>query len=156
MGDGKASKEKLIEAVKAHVKENQITQVVTASHQGKSALWLAEQLGKETQVISVTEFSYSDDTKKKMKKKKITPVENANLIIQDDVDKRTALLKHGSGVKAAMEAAAIATDKQLVEGQFIVVAGSGKSFDTAIVVDSEKKTKDPDPLKQMGVVEFIK
>ena len=135
----------MIDAVKKALGEKEISQVVVASRGGKSAVKLAESLGKGVQVISISEFSYSDDTKKKMKKLKMVPVENADLVVQDMIETRETLLEYGPDVKAAVEVALIAKQKGLVEGEY--VAASGKK--TALVVN-------PDTIESELEIENIK
>ena len=144
----------IYEAIKSHLPPES-GKVVIASHKGKAAIKLAETLGKQAQVVSVTEFSYDDDTKKEMKKLNIVPVEKAELLIQDDRGMRETLLMFGSGVKAALEVASVASAKKLVKGEFIAVAGEG--FDTIMVMDTEHPLKEQisDPLKQIKVKRFI-
>lgn len=146
----------IYEAIKSHLPPES-GKVVIASHKGKAAIKLAETLGKQAQVVSVTEFSYDDDTKKEMKKLNIVPVEKAELLIQDDRGMRETLLMFGSGVKAALEVASIASSKKLVKGEFIAVAGEREGFDTVMVMDTEHPLKEQisDPLKQIKVKRFI-
>ncbi|MFH2112745.1 MAG: hypothetical protein ABIJ47_15970 [Candidatus Bathyarchaeota archaeon] len=147
----------VFEAVKKHTSPEGASKVVIASHKGKAALKLAEVLGKQVQVVSVTEFTYDDDTKKDMKKLNVVPVEKASLPIQDDRAMRETLMMFGSGVKAAMEVAAVASSKKLVGGQFIAVAGEKEGFDTVLILDTEHPQREQisDPLKQMRVKRFI-
>ncbi len=144
------------EGLKKAVEARKISKIVVASRGGKSALRVAEAVGKGVQVISVTEFSYSDDVKKKMKKLKMAPVEEADLVIQDNREMNETLLMFGPGVKAALEVAAIAQQRGLVEGEFIAVAG-GKKLDTVMVVDTVHPTPElvTDPVKQLAVKQII-
>ena len=123
----------MIDAVKKAIGDKEISQIVVASRGGKSAVKLAESLGKGVQVISISEFTYSDDTKKRMKKLKMVPVENADLVVQDDRETTSKLLEYGPDVKAAVEVAIIAKQKGLVEGEYVAVSGKK----TALVVDPE-------------------
>ena len=93
----------IIDKVRKAVEARGINTVVIASRGGKKALKLSEDLGKGVKVVSVTEFSYGDDIKKKMKKRKVIPVEEADLVIQDSREVKEILLNIGTGVKAAME-----------------------------------------------------
>ncbi len=113
----------MIDSVKKTLESQGIKKVVVASRGGKSAVKLAEVFGKGVQVISVSEFSYTDDVKKRMKKLKMVPVENADLIIQDDAEMRESMEEYGPAVKAAMEVAVIAREKKLVDEGFIAVSG---------------------------------
>ena len=138
-------------------RETGVNVYVVASHQGKSAINLAESLGKEAKIIAITEFTYSDDLKKAMKKLKVLAVERVELPIQDDKEMRETLLMFGSAVKAAMEVSLIAKSKGLVDGMFFAVAGGNKGLDTALLVDpvhSESELID-DPMKRMLVRQFI-
>ena len=148
---------RVFEAVKKRVMESGASTVVVGSTKGKSAIQLCEALGDAASVVSVTEFTYSDDVKKTMKKRKVAAVEKADLPIQDNREMRETLLMFGPGVKAALEVAAIAVNQGLAEGDFVAVAGSDKSLDTAILVSTEHPDKEliSDPLKQMLVKEFI-
>ena len=148
---------KVFEAVKKRVEESGASTVVVGSTKGKSAIQLSEALGGDASVVSVTEFTYSDDVKKTMKKKKVAAVEKADLLIQDSREMRETLMMFGPGVKAALEVAAIAVSKGLAQGNFIAVAGSDKGLDTAILVSSDHPEKEliSDPLKQMLVKEVI-
>jgi len=139
------------EGIKKTAEAKGISKIVVASRGGKSAMRLAEAVGKKIQVISVSEFSYSDDVKKKMKKLKMAQVENADLVIQDHREMNEKLLKFRSGVKAALEVAAIAKQMELVEGQFIAVAGGKKGIDTAMVMDTARTVAElvSDTVKQL-------
>lgn len=152
--DGK-DKEQFYDTVRNGMEKYGTQTIVTASHHGKTAINLKEALGKKINVISVTEFSYSDDTKKKMKKQKITVVEKADLILQDDQKLVKQLAKHGSEVKAALEVASIAMKMEAVQGPFIAVAGGRKGLNTALVVDAEYSGKDADPMKNLGVTHLV-
>jgi len=125
----------LIGSLKAVSAEKGVNVYVVASHQGKSALELAESLGKEAKIIAITEFTYSDDLKKAMKKLNILPVEHVDLPIQDSKEMRETLLMFGSGVKASLEVSLIAKSKGLVNEMFIAIAGSNKGLDTALLID---------------------
>lgn len=139
------------EGIKKTAEAKGITKIVVASRGGKSAMRLAEAVGKKIQVISVSEFSYSDDVKKKMKKLKMVPVENADLVIQDHREMNAPLLKFRPGVKAALEVAAIVKQMELVEGEFIAVAGGKKGIDTAMVIDPARTVAElvSDTVKQL-------
>jgi hypothetical protein len=113
----------LIDAVKKIIGDNEISKVVVASRGGKSAVKLAESLGKGVQVISISEFTYNDDTKKRMKKLKMIPVENADLVIQDNREITSKLLEYGPDVKAAFEVALIAKQKGLVKRDYVSISG---------------------------------
>jgi len=148
---------KVFEVVKTRVEESGASTVVVGSTKGKSAIQLSEALGGAAAVVSVTEFTYSDDVKKTMKKMKVTAVEKADLPIQDNREMRETLMIFGPGVKAALEVAAIAVSQGLAQGDFVAVAGSDKGIDTAILVSSDHPEKEliSDPLKQMLVKEVI-
>lgn len=144
-----------IDTVKKAAEAREISKVVIASRGGKTALKLAESLEKGVQVISISEFSYSDDIKKKMKKLKIVSVENADLLIQDSKEMKESLLKQGVGVKAAMEAAAIAQNRGLVEGEFMAIAGSKSSLDTLLLVSVNHSKEDLPPIDQVSIKEIL-
>ena len=143
------------DTVKKAAEAREISKVVIASRGGKTTLKLAESLGKGVQVISISEFSYSDDIKKKMKKLKIVSVENADLLIQDSKEMKESLLKQGVGVKAAMEVAAIAQNRGLVEGEFMAIAGSKSSLDTLLLVGTNRSEEDLPPIDQVSIKEII-
>ena len=147
----------LIEAVAERAKEGDLASVVVASAKGKTAARLGEALKGVAQVVGVTEFTYGDDVKKALKKLKVTPVENADLPIQDRREMREALLIFGAGVKAALEVSAIAAEKGLVSGKIVAVAGSRGGLDTALVVRTCPPADfyDPDPGKRMAVLEIL-
>ncbi len=134
-----------------------ISKIVVASRGGKTALRIAEAVGKGMHVISITEFSYSDDIKKKMKKLKMAPIENADLVIQDLREMNETLLMFGPGVKTALEVAAIAKQRGLVEGEFIAVAGGKKGIDTSMVLDTVHPAAElvTDPVKQLAIKQII-
>ncbi len=144
------------EGLKKAAEARKISTIVVASRGGKSALKVAEALGKGVNVISVTEFSYSADVKKKMKKLKMAPVEEADLVIQDNREMNETLLMFGPGVKAALEVAAIAKQRELVDGEFIAVAG-GKKLDTVLVIDTVHPSAElvTDPVKQLSIKQII-
>ena len=128
----------IIEKVRKAAESQGIGTVVVASRGGKTALKVSEALGKGVKVVSISEFSYSDDAKKKMKKRKMVPVEEADLVIQDSKEVTEALLKIGTGVKAALEVAVIAKNREVVEGEFIAIAGGKSGLDTALVLDTNQ------------------
>jgi hypothetical protein len=128
----------IIDKVRKAVEARGINTVVIASRGGKKAIKLSEDLGKGVQVVSVTEFFYGDDVKKKMKKQKVIPVEEADLVIQDSREVKEILLNIGTGVKAAMEAAFIAKNREIVEGKFIAIAGGKSGLDTVLVLDTNQ------------------
>ena len=146
----------LIEAVVERCQEG-LSSVVVASTRGKTALRLGEALKGVAEVVSVTEFTYDDDVKKSMKKLKVIPVEKAQLPIQDRREMRDALLMFGTGVKAALEVAAIAAEKEFTADKVVAVAGSKGGLDTALVVRPciPAEFSNPDPEKRMAVIEFI-
>jgi hypothetical protein len=148
---------KLIEAVMERILRGDINMVVVASKSGKTAIQLAAVVKGTVGVICVSEFTYDDEIKKKMKKLKIVPVEEVNLPFQDYRDMSRALNIFGSGVKAALEVAAVSAEKELNEGNIIAVAGSGPGLDTALVVKTSKieDLSNPDPKKRMSVLEII-
>lgn len=148
---------KVFEAIKTRVEESGASTVVVGSTKGKSAIQLDEVLDGKASMVSVTEFTYSDDVKKTMKKKKIAAVEKADLPIQDNREMRETLLMFGPGIKAALEVAVIALGKELVVGDFVAVAGGDKGLDTAILVSSDYPEKEliSDPLKHVLVKEII-
>ena len=152
--NGKKDYEKLIGVVKENLGE-EISTVVVASHYGNSAIKIAESLGKGTKVVSISEFIYTDDVKKRMKKLKMGSLEKANLPIQDNREKRDSLLEIGAGVKAAMEVSVVAHEKELVKGDFVSIAGSGKGFDTAILVTGIKSEKSSDPVDHVKVKQYL-
>ena len=152
--NGKKDYDKLIGVVKESLGE-EISTVVVASHYGNSAIKIAESLGKGTKVVSVSEFKYSDDVKKRMKKLKMGSVEKADLPIQDNREKRDSLLKVGVGVKAAMEVSVVAHEKELTKGAFVSIAGSGKGFDTAVIVTATQSEEISDPIERVKVKQYL-
>ena len=150
-------KRELIEKLKKHSQENEGQAIVMASQGGKTAIKLAEEMGKGAKIIAISEFSYNDKNKKAMKKQKITALENADLPLQDLREMRETLLMFDSGIKAALEVASIAASKGLVEGEYVVVAGSGKSIDTALVVNTVHPEKESisEPLKQLKIEKIL-
>ena len=147
----------LIGAVSERSKEGDLKSVVVASTKGKTAIKVAEALKGVAEVIGVTEFTYSDDVKKSMKKLKIKAVEKADLPIQDRREMREALMLFGAGVKASLEVASVAAEKGLVEGNVIAVAGSKGGLDTALVVKPSHPDdfSHPDSSKRMAVLEVL-
>jgi hypothetical protein len=147
----------LIEAVSERGREGDLKSVVVASTKGKTAIKLGEALKGVAEVISVTEFTYSDDVKKSMKKLGIKPVEKADLPIQDRREMRETLMLFGAGIKASLEVASVAAEKGLVEGNVIAVAGSKGGLDTALVVKPSHPDDfaNPDPSKRMAVLEIL-
>jgi hypothetical protein len=147
----------LIDAVTARIHEGGIPTVVVASTKGKQALKLGEALKGSAQVVSVTEFGYSDSVKKAMKKLKVVLVENADLPIQDHREIRQSLEVFGSGVKVALEVAVIAAGKGLADGPILAVGGAGGRLDTALVVrpSTPEGLLDTDPCKELAVLEVL-
>ncbi len=153
-GKGAAS---IIDAVTERVQKGGIPTVVVASVKGKQALKLGEALKGSAQVVSVTEFGYSDSVKKAMKKLKVIPVENADLPIQDHREIREALKPYGSGVKAALEVAVNAAGKGLASEPVLVIGGSRGGLDTALVVrpSTPEGLLDTDPDAELAVLEVV-
>jgi hypothetical protein len=152
--NGKNDYDKLIGVVKENL-GGEISTVVVASHYGNSAIKIAESLGKGTKVVSISEFTYTDDVKKRMKKLKMGSVEKADLPIQDNREKRTSFLEVGIGVKAAMEVSVVAHEKELVQGDFVSIAGSGKGFDTVLLVAGIQSEKSLDPVDRVKVKQYL-
>lgn len=155
--NAKGAQARLLEIIKNRLKPEGPNKVVVASHRGKAAVKLAEILGKQAQITSITEFVYDDETKKEMKKLNITVVEKANLPIQDNREMRETLLMFGSEIKAALEVAVIAKNMKIVQGEFITVAGGEEGLNTALLVNTEYPEKEAvsDPTKQLRVEEFL-
>jgi len=147
----------LINAVTDRVQKGGIPTVVVASVKGKQALKLGEALKGSAQVVSVTEFGYSDSVKKAMKKLKVVSVENADLPIQDHREMREALEVFGSGVKAALEVAVIAAGKGLASDPVLAVGGASGRPDTALVVrpSTPEGLLDTDPDAELAVLEVL-
>ena len=133
-----------------------IDAIVIASRTGNLSLKIAEKF-KDVKFVSVTEFIYSDEIKKEMKKANINPIEKSDLPIQDKTTVRDTLLMFGSGVKTAIEVATIAADKGLVSGKVISISGGEKGVDTVLLIKSSKSNNifDPDPEKRMAVIDFL-
>jgi len=150
-------KSELLEKIKEANKVEKIKSIVVASQGGKTAIKIAEELGKEANVIAISEFSYNESIKKDMKKLKITSIENANLPIQDLREMRETLLMFNSGIKAAIEVASIAANNRRVEGKFVAVSGSGNGLDTALIINTVHPEKEAisEPLKQLSVEKIL-
>jgi len=149
--------EELVKAVVERVQEGDIKAVAVASRGGKSTLRIAEALKGSIPVISVTEFTYGDDVKKKMKKMGVKPLERVELPIQDRRGIREGLLIFGEGVKAALEAAVIAAGEGLKGEKVITVAGEGGGINTALVVRAAEPDEivSPDPERRLKVLEIL-
>ena len=149
--------EELVKAVVERVQEGDVKAVAVASRGGKSALRIAEALKGAVPVVSVTEFTYSEDVKKRMKKLGVKPLERVELPIQDRRDLREGLLLFGEGVKAALEAAVIAAGEGLKGERVIAVAGEEGGINTALVVRAAgpEEMVDPDPEKRLRVLEVL-
>jgi hypothetical protein len=132
---------KLYESLNDIISKGDIDAIVIASRTGKLSLKIAEKV-KGVKLVSVTEFIYSDDIKKEMKKANVNPIEKSDLPIQDKTTVRDTLLMFGSGVKTAIEVATIAADKGLVSGKVISISGGKKGVDTAL-------------LKRLAVIDFL-
>ena len=150
-------KSDLLEKIKEVNKVKKIKSIVVASQGGKTAIKIAEELGKEANVIAISEFSYNESIKKEMKKLKITSIENANLPIQDLREMRETLLMFNSGIKAAIEVAIIAANNKLVEEKFVAVSGSGNGLGTALIINTVHPEKEAisEPLKQLSVEKIL-
>jgi len=147
----------LIDAVVSRVGEGDVPSVVVASTKGKTALRIGEALKGAADVVSVTEFTYSDDVKKSMKKMKIKAIEKADLPIQDRREMRGALEIFGTGVKAALEVTSIAAMCGMEADKIVAVAGGRGGLDTALVARPSKPEDffSPDPEKRMAVLEVL-
>ena len=143
---------KLIE----YAAENKDQTFVVASRSGKSAQKLGEAL-EGARIIAVSEFTYSENDKKSMKKQKINAVENADLHIQDQREMRETLLMFDAGIKAALEVASIAASKGLVKGKYVAVAGSGNRLDTALIVNTVHPEAESisEPIKRLKIERII-
>lgn len=150
-------KSDFIENLRKYATENRGQAFVVASQGGKSAVKLGEELGKNANIIAVSEFAYSENDKKAMKKLKIKAIENANLMIQDLREMRETLLMFDTGIKAALEVASIASSNGLAEGRYVAVAGGGKGLDTALVVNTVHPDGEviSEPIKRLKVEEII-
>ena len=147
----------IIEKLKIQVLEKKGVPIVIASQGGKTALKISEELGKGANLISISEFSYSDKDKKAMKKKKIKALEKVDLPIQDLREMRETLLMFDNGIKAALEVASIAASKGVADGEYIVVAGSRKGIDTALVVNTTHPKAENifEPLKKIKIEKIL-
>jgi hypothetical protein len=147
----------LIDAVEGRVQEGGIPTVVIASTKGKQALKIGETLKGSAQVVSITEFGYSDSVKKAMKKLKMVFIENADLPIQDHREMREALETHASGVKAALEVAVIAAGKGLISEIVLAIGGARGKLDTALVVrpSTPEGLLESDPDSELAVLEVL-
>jgi len=156
-GDKEKTSATLIDAVTARVQEGGIPTVVVASMKGKQALKLGEALKGSAQIVSVTEFGYSDSVKKAMKKLKVISVENADLPIQDHKEMREALAIYGSGVKAALEVAVIAAEKGLASEPVLAIGGARGKLDTALVIrpSTPEGLLSTDPDAELAVLEVV-
>jgi len=144
-----------MKTLKKYLEENEINNIVVASKGGKTAIELAEELGKEANIVAVSEFSYNEKTKKTMKKKKINYIDEANLPIQDIREMRETLLMFDSGIKAALEVANIAALNKMVEGKTAAVAGGG--LNTILIVNTVHPEAESisDPLKQLKIEKIL-
>lgn len=154
---GVKSTTKLIDAVVARIDKGDLDTIIVASTKGNTAVKIAEATQDAVTVVSVTEFTYDNGVKKAMKKLKIIPVEKADLPIQDRPGMGTALNLFGAGVKAALEVAAVAAERELTSGKVIAIGGGGRGLDTALVVSPAKPVDftNPDPGRQMAVLEIL-
>ena len=156
-GDIRKTAASLIDAVTERVREGGISTVVVASMNGKQALNIGKALKSPAQVMSITEFGYTDAVKKAMKKLKIVSVENADLLIQDHRDMRVTLEALGTGVKAALEVAVIAAGKGLASEPVLAIGGGKDGLDTALVVrpSTPDGLLETDPEVELEVLEVI-
>ena len=152
----KGSPKDLYATLSDRILKGDISSVVMASRNGKTAIDMAGKL-KGVKVVSVTEFTYTDDIKKEMKKLGISFVEKSELPIQDRREMRDALLIFGPGVKSAIEVTAVAAEKKLVEGKVIALAGNKRRLDTALVLrpSAALDVSNPNPSKRMSVLELL-
>jgi hypothetical protein len=152
----KGSPKDLHATLSDRILKGDISSVVMASRNGKTAIDMAGKL-KGVKVVSVTEFTYTDDIKKEMKKLGISFVERSELPIQDMREMRDALLIFGPGVKSAIEVTAVAAEKKLVEDKVIALAGNKRRLDTALVLrpSTALDVSNPNPSKRMSVLELL-
>jgi hypothetical protein len=153
---GKRAEKNLYATLSERVLRGGISSAVVASRNGKTAIELAGKL-KNVKFVSVTEFTYTDDIKKEMKKLGIIFLEKSEMPIQDRREMRDALLVFGPGVKSAIEVAIVAAEKKLVEGRVIAVAGNKRRLDTALVLrpSTTSDISNPDPSKRLSVLELL-
>jgi hypothetical protein len=154
--DQRKENTRLYDILSDNISKGNIDAIVIASRTGNLSLKIAEKF-KDVKFVSVTEFIYSDEIKKEMKKANINPIEKSDLPIQDKTTVRDTLLIFGSGVKTAIEVATIAADKGLVSGKVISISGGKKGVDTALLIKTSKSTNmfDPDPEKRLAVLDFL-
>ncbi|MBD3172314.1 hypothetical protein GF326_07570 [Candidatus Bathyarchaeota archaeon] len=150
-------KRELIEEVKKQLTQKNGLPIIIASQRGKTALKIAEEIESASNVIAISEFEYTKTNKKGMKKVNVKTLENANLPIQDLREMRETLLMFDSGIKAALEVASIAYQNELVNGEYIVIAGSEKGLDTALLVNTLHPNSEAisDPLKKIKVEKIL-
>ena len=154
--DQRKENTRLYDILSDSISKGDIDAIVIASRTGNLSLKIAEKF-KDVKFVSVTEFIYSDEIKKEMKKANINPIEKSDLPIQDKTTVRDTLLIFGSGVKTAIEVATIAADKGLVSGKVISISGGKKGVDTALLIKTSKSNNmfDPDPEKRLAVIDFL-
>ena len=146
----------LYDVLSNSISKEDINAIVIANRTGKLSLKIAEKI-KGVKLVSVTEFIYSDEIKKDMKKANIIYIEKSDLPIQDKATVRDTLLIFGSGVKTAIEVSAIAANKGLVSGKVISISGGKKGVDTALLIKTSKSEDmfNSDPEKRLNVLDFL-
>jgi len=147
---------RLYDVLRDCISKGDIDAIVIANRTGNLSLKIAEKF-KGVKLVSVTEFTYTDDIKKEMKKASVNYIEKSDLPIQDKATVKDTLLVFGSGVKTAIEVATIAADKGIVSGKVISISGGKKGVDTALLIKTSKSNNmfDPDPEKRLAVIDFL-
>jgi len=149
----------VVEAVAERCEATGIGVVVAASTYGYTALKLVERLKGKARVVSISEHNYDDSTRRRLTHLGVALVESCPTPVHDRRELRDALYLFGQGVKVAVEVAAIAAEKKLVEPyeDVIAVGGTSRGADAAIVVRAtpiyDIYSEDPD--KRMEVREVI-
>lgn len=147
---------RLYDILSDSISKGYIDAIVIASRTGNLSFKIAEKF-KGVKLVSVTEFIYSDEIKKEMKKANINYIEKSDLPVQDKATVRDTLLMFGSGVKTAIEVATIAADKGLVSGKVISISGGKKGIGTALLIKTSKSNNifDQDPEKRLAILDIL-
>lgn len=133
---GKQNTDDVVDAVVERVETTGTKTVVVASNYGYTALKLGEELGGKAKLVSVSEYRYDAATKERLRDLGAVIIEECGVPVHDRRELRETLYFFGQGLKVAVEVAAIAAEKGVVErySDVIAVGGTSRGADAAIVL----------------------
>lgn len=156
---GEENTDDVVGAILSRIEDAGIKAIVVASNRGSTALKLGERLKGRAKLVSVSEYKYESSIRKRLEDLKVVLVEECPIPVHDRKELREALYLFGQGLKVAVEVAAIAAGKNVVDryDDIIAIGGTSRGADAAIVCRATpiEYFYSSDPKKRMEIRELI-